>query len=214
MAPNALRNQRPMLIAVVIMSVYQCCLSFTSLENYMLYAPRSPHDWISMNREGAITLLGYTSLYLCGMSLGARLANQRKQNGLLFHYMACTLLALFLYASKRLFHLEVSRRMTNLPFVLWTLFFNYTCITLLSTVDLLSRKCRLPSIPLFLFEAVNRNLLPLFLLANMTTGLVNMSIKTLHASYTTSAAVLLVYSLSLCMAVGWLQSRNVTLKFW
>lgn len=65
-----------------------------------------------------------------------------------------------------------------------------------------------------LLEAVNRNPLVFFLLANLMTGLVNLAIKTHELSPTTALVVLLLYTLTLSAITATLHVCNVTVKFW
>ncbi|KAK7031584.1 GPI-anchored wall transfer protein [Favolaschia claudopus] len=111
----------------------------------------------------------------------------------------------------------VSRQTANLPYVLWISAFNTSSIFGYLVLDMLffpapptSRKsmptensptsatARAPP----LLEAINKNALPLFLFANVVTGLVNLSMQTIYASASVSMAVLSVYALVLC-SVAW-----------
>ncbi|KAI5121922.1 hypothetical protein M0805_000251 [Coniferiporia weirii] len=59
-----------------------------------------------------------------------------------------------------------------------------------------------PKAPMLL-EAINLNGLALFLLANIVTGLINLSMSTMYASDTTAMLVLSAYSFGLCL-VAWM----------
>jgi phosphatidylinositol glycan class W len=50
-----------------------------------------------------------------------------------------------------------------------------------------------------LLETINANGLPIFLAANLLTGLVNVSMRTMYASWYTAMGVLLAYSMGLCV---------------
>ncbi|KAK7844051.1 uncharacterized protein CFP56_011639 [Quercus suber] len=63
-------------------------------------------------------------------------------------------------------------------------------------------------------EAFNRNLLGAFLLANVLTGLVNLSVDTLSASSVTALFVLVVYASTLSTVVGIADFCGIRLKFW
>jgi glucosaminylphosphatidylinositol acyltransferase len=61
-------------------------------------------------------------------------------------------------------------------------------------------------------QAVNRNQLAFFILANLLTGAINLSIRTIYAPAPVATAVILGYMLLLLgLAV---LGRNVSLKFW
>ena len=67
------------------------------------------------------------------------------------------------------------------------------------------------SVPLTL-EAINSNGLALFLLANVSTGLVNMSISTIDSSPQTAFAVLLAYGSFLAVVSFVLYRKKIFIK--
>ncbi|KAH7106982.1 GWT1-domain-containing protein [Auriculariales sp. MPI-PUGE-AT-0066] len=112
----------------------------------------------------------------------------------------------------------VSRRLANFPYVIWTAAYNTTALgvyqnlnsnvkkfvsttigkgkTLVMEPDLQEpppppNVARSPP----LFEAINKNGLVFFLLANVMTGAVNLSMRTMYAGDTLAMTVLVVYSL-------------------
>ncbi|KAI5476463.1 GWT1-domain-containing protein [Pseudohyphozyma bogoriensis] len=95
---------------------------------------------------------------------------------------------------------HVSRRLANAMYVVWIAAFNTSFLLGYLTVDLynttyttlqtpLAEHLRCPAI----FSAVNKNGMVVFLVANLLTGLVNVSIKSMYASDVTAFSVLLVY---------------------
>ncbi|KAJ7641759.1 GWT1-domain-containing protein [Roridomyces roridus] len=124
----------------------------------------------------------------------------------------------------------VSRQTANLPYALWIAAFNTSFILGYLTLDMvffpgLPHKKPKPSstapasgystpgaapppagppparAPLLL-EAINKNALPLFLLANLGTGLVNLSMRTMYAGTVMAMGVLSLYTLVIC-GVAW-----------
>ncbi|XP_030041846.1 glucosaminyl-phosphatidylinositol-acyltransferase PIGW [Microcaecilia unicolor] len=67
---------------------------------------------------------------------------------------------------------------------------------------------------LCLVEAVARNQLLFFLQSNVMTGVVNMSIDTIHCGTFFSLVVLLVYMFCNCLIMYWLHIKNITFKCW
>jgi phosphatidylinositol glycan class W len=67
---------------------------------------------------------------------------------------------------------------------------------------------------LILEDAFSQNMLGSFLLANILTGLVNLSVDTLSASSLAAFMILSVYTLMLCLIVGLAQFCGVRMKFW
>ncbi|XP_067866422.1 phosphatidylinositol-glycan biosynthesis class W protein [Heterodontus francisci] len=65
-----------------------------------------------------------------------------------------------------------------------------------------------------LIEAVSRNQLLFFLQSNILTGLVNLTIDTVHSNTFISLFVLLLYMFCNCVTVYMLHINDITLKFW
>ncbi|XP_059177789.1 phosphatidylinositol-glycan biosynthesis class W protein-like isoform X2 [Physella acuta] len=71
--------------------------------------------------------------------------------------------------------------------------------------------------PLFnvcMMEAVAFNSLLYFLLANLMTGVVNMTISTLHTSDISAVAILVVYMFALSGIIVFFKSKNISTKIW
>ena len=67
---------------------------------------------------------------------------------------------------------------------------------------------------LCLITAMNRNQLLFFLLSNVTTGLVNLSIDTLHSSTPWALCLLNLYMFTNCLIIYVLHLQDKTIKFW
>ncbi|XP_004870456.1 phosphatidylinositol-glycan biosynthesis class W protein [Heterocephalus glaber] len=65
-----------------------------------------------------------------------------------------------------------------------------------------------------LITALNRNQLIFFLLSNITTGLINLTIDTLHSSTLWALFVLNVYMFTNCLIIYILYLQGKTMKFW
>jgi len=102
----------------------------------------------------------------------------------------------------QILRIKVSRRSTNAAFVIWTLEFNIVILFLIWAAYFFSessnhsplstlRKSTLQPSPTF--TAVNRNGLIVFLIANLLTGAVNLSINTLAASNAMALSVIFGY---------------------
>jgi phosphatidylinositol glycan class W len=90
----------------------------------------------------------------------------------------------------------------NLPYVLWVAAYNTTFLFgyLLIEIFLFSTS-GFPVPPLL--EAINKNGLAVFLVANLLTGLVNVSMRTMYVGDRTAVLVLVAYS-SLVCSIAWL----------
>ncbi|GMK54758.1 hypothetical protein CspeluHIS016_0113440 [Cutaneotrichosporon spelunceum] len=108
---------------------------------------------------------------------------------------------------------RVSRRLANVPYVLWTVAYNASYLAGYLFIEIwlsdprpghYSRAC--PP----LLDAVNANGLAVFLLANVGTGIINVSMQTMFAPDWLAMAVLVLYSVAVC-GIAWLL-RGVRIK--
>ncbi|KAJ7782797.1 GWT1-domain-containing protein [Mycena metata] len=126
----------------------------------------------------------------------------------------------------------VSRQTANLPYALWITGFNTSFILGYLVLDMIffpgpmrkkrqsggyndreygkeKEMRRAPE----LLEAVNLNALPLFLLANLLTGLVNLSMQSMYASDAKAMGVLALYAVVVCGVAWGVRGRRVKLWF-
>lgn len=123
-------------------------------------------------------------------------------------------------------NLNVSRRLANLPYFLWIAAFNTCQLTAFCAVEtvffpaahktadgsgkseeIVYRESTSP-----VFEAFNRNGLAVFLVANLLTGLVNLTVPTLDVSALQAMGILLGYAgVVTGVAVG-LDMWDITVK--
>ncbi|KAI8933512.1 hypothetical protein NX059_009249 [Plenodomus lindquistii] len=206
------------LLSFALAASYEIALDTTSLSSFILVSPRT--NLFTQNREGIFSFIGYLAIFLAGQSLGAiALPRQRtlpKKASLLTILHTSTLGRLFLtsVAWTALFYLStsyyglrltVSRRLANLPYVLWVSSFNSYQITLCCGIetllfptlykahDVVEERLRSREATSTVLYAFNRNGLAVFLVANLLTGLVNMTMPTLHMGVVQSMGVLVGY---------------------
>ncbi|KAJ3292262.1 Glucosaminyl phosphatidylinositol (GlcN-PI) nositol acylation protein [Borealophlyctis nickersoniae] len=194
---------------------YNAALRLLNLEDYILHAPRK--NFFSMNREGICSFLGYLSIFLIAAGLGNRLSKWQDVHS---HYektrrdlvISASVLSFTCACSMYALGFDVSRRMANGSYVTWVC---AACILhvlgCLAIEDLFSRRGLLRKRPL-LFESINRNQLGYFLLGNVLTGLVNMSMNTLSVSDAVGFTVVAVYLFVVGAAVVFLYKMNWKLK--
>ncbi|KKA29075.1 hypothetical protein TD95_004184 [Thielaviopsis punctulata] len=207
--------------AMVIAGAYQVALATTPLQNYIIMAERT--TLLSQNREGVFSFLGYLAIFLAGQDMGmwvlprsvpgSSAGSPRAQRVVLLQRMLTwTALWTALYVATthyRLGGLVVSRRMANLPYVLWTAGFNAAQIMACCVVETAffpsavaagvsgdgqAEKEAHDAATSRLYRAINRNGLAMFLLANLLTGLVNLTVPTLEASDGVAMGILVVYT--------------------
>ncbi|MED6192542.1 hypothetical protein PIB30_011070 [Stylosanthes scabra] len=198
---------------LLVLVVYQFCL-IHGLGTYLLSSERGM-DIISQNKEGIFSIFGYWGMYLLGVQLGNYLIFGRHSSGLRstrWVRMRVWILSILFWLLTVFLdkHVErISRRTCNLPYVTSVLADNLQLLSILMLGDLIPG-----SKTSVLEEALNRNLLATFLLANILTGLVNLSVDTLSASSITALSILAVYAYILSMVIGMADYFGVKLKFW
>lgn len=226
------------LVSILISGLYQTILEYTSLKPYILTAPRV--DLLSQNREGVFSFWGYLAIFLAGQALGydvlPRSSGQAPatESGLqlrkqllarLTVWSVVWVLLFFLVTSRNLgFALQVSRRLANQPYVLWVSAFNCAQITTFCLVEtvffpgvymiadraLEKRECEKATSRIL--KAFNRNGLAIFLVANLLTGLVNLTLDTLSMSNLGAMAVLVAYAALLTAFAVALDAWNLSIK--
>ncbi|KAI4369933.1 hypothetical protein MLD38_018324 [Melastoma candidum] len=153
---------------------------------------------ISQNKEDATI---FSSKIGC-LQISKERHGQEEKFGLLHFFW---LLAILLNQ-----HVErVSHRMCNLSYVTLVGAVNLQWLAILMLSDYVPGS----SSPI-LEDAFNRNLLASFLVANVLTGLVNLSFDTLFASTTTALLILSAYLYLLSVIAGTLEFYGVRSKFW
>jgi phosphatidylinositol glycan class W len=246
-------------VALAVAVAYEVLLDKTELTAYIVAAPRD--NLVSQNREGLCSFAGYLAIFLAGAGTGlvvlprdastastasaplpagaGRVARARRflattAHGRLLARGALSA-ALFLVATDyHGFNLRVSRRLANLPYVLWIVAYNNVQLLLCSLIQdfcfpallpadlalLPSPRARLEdrrraelreelarrarSATSRVLDGFNRNGLAVFLLANLLTGAVNLSFPTLEMSTPAAMAVLVAYMGVLGAAAAWL----------
>ena len=226
------------LLSLFISSIYELLLDFTNLKAYILTAPRI--DLLSQNREGVFSFLGYLAIFLAGQAIGfdvfprnlrsqstTTTSNQQRRALILRLATWTTAWSLLFYATTSFsvgLKLRVSRRMANQPYVFWVCAFNCAQITLFCIIETVffpgvyraiekggerRESDRATSRVLY---SLNRNGLFVFLLANLLTGLVNLTLDTLSMGRLAAMGTLIAYtSLFTAVAVA-LDRWNLSIK--
>lgn len=242
-------------IGLILSMLHQILLSMTSLGFWASSNNVSRIGLIAQNKEGLASLPGYLAIFLLGLDAGhyilprdpylayRRLTASRekeKTDKLAMLLVSYSVLWWGAYYLQRLATGgQVSRRLANLPYVLWVVAYNtsfllaYVAIymVLLQPLDEKtlrqsssaikkgksamrngdggtynsgssspSTKAGLAKTP-SLFHALNAQAFAVFLLANLLTGLVNITIQTIFASNSFALFVLLLYLMT-CLGVA------------
>ncbi|KAG2215468.1 hypothetical protein INT45_012789 [Circinella minor] len=197
------------ILGLATATCYQIAL-FQGLQEWILETPRV--DLISANKEGICSFAGYLAIFLLGLDSGIIVFKKSLDNTLESKWLGLsnkssntkqvaaqlTLRALFLWMilinwqffGEENEFFQVSRRMANLPYVIWVVAFS---LTLLSSLVWTEYFIPCPGRGPELLDTVNINGLLTFLWGNILTGLVNLSMRTLYASTLTSLSVCFGY---------------------
>lgn len=225
-------------IALVISTVYELFMVFNKdLLTFLISGPRE--TFVGANREGIFSFVGYCAIFLWGQSTGFyTLGNVATKNNLLkpsvqpiknlnnigtWEMLAskgplCGLLTwsfITLSATQIVFAwhpFNVSRRFANLPYVLWVVSFNLGALSLFCLVDKVFENSAIGSQTSVSLEAMNSNGLFLFLLANVTTGLVNMIMPTIDIAPVEAFSILFLYASFLASVSIFMLKKRIFIK--
>jgi glucosaminylphosphatidylinositol acyltransferase len=224
-------------LAIILAVLYQVLLESTGLKAYILLAPRT--DLISMNREGLCSFVGYLAIFLAGQDAGMYVlprrinANSTSTAGTQRNTLLLTLAvwsgiwaSLYYFTTNpvRGVGLDVSRRLANLPYVLWTVAFNNAQIFLFCLIDTVffpsfynahdekTEKDAYSIATSKVLRSFNRNGLAVFLIANLLTGLVNMTVPTLDVGPIPAIGILIAYASAVTAFAVALDTRDISIK--
>ncbi|KAK9453809.1 GWT1-domain-containing protein [Dipodascopsis uninucleata] len=212
------------LLSIIVGVIYQILLDLTPLTEFILSAPRT--GIISMNKEGIFSFIGYLAIFLAGQATGfytlpstpvaipfiSKLESKVESNSVstskrsMITFLTANGLghALMFQICTRMLKMRVSRRLANLPYVLWVSSYNNMYILMFLLVEM----CFFSTVESYEdavpwgIEAVNINGLAIFLFANILTGAVNLSVNTLEMNSVSSVVILAFYCAILASAAG------------
>ncbi|ENN71542.1 hypothetical protein YQE_11770, partial [Dendroctonus ponderosae] len=175
------------------------------------------HSFTDANKEGLVSAIGYLALYLYSVYFGYSIKQTEKSyritNGKFF-VITMTSLLMTIFCN---YHFEVSRRLANAGYVFWVLFIGIFMTWLFYLAENAQKhifegitKHYLCS-P-YIYEAINYNGLIFFIIGNLLTGLVNLSISTKQVEAPTSLLILFLYMFINCTAVFLFYVKNWKLK--
>ncbi|KAK3299945.1 GPI-anchored wall transfer protein 1 [Chaetomium fimeti] len=225
-------------LAILLGTLYQVVLETTELKAYILAGPRT--DLLSMNREGIFSFIGYLAIFLAGQDTGmlvlprslardgASGATGSRRRALVLNLAgwSAVWITLYLLCTDYTYGagLTVSRRLANLPYILWVVASNSGLMLAFCLVDTLlfpafykaqdakSEKEAYDTATSRVLKAYNRNGLAIFLLANLLTGLVNMTVRTLDVGRIPTMGLLGGYMAVLTAAAVGLDMYDITIK--
>lgn len=197
------------------------------MQEFVLRSDNRMVNVITMNKEGISSLAGYFSIFLFGQSFGYFVLPGRPVRNNLFGAYPGTantrwsistnrglIIATavshigFWYCQNSFFVGSVSRRLANLSYIMWVVSYNSSMLLAYYWISRALPRAGMSTI----LQAINRNGLVIFLLANVATGLVNMSINTLKCDRLVAVAVLVGYGLVWVGVAVVLDKRGVYIK--
>ncbi|CAN8004215.1 unnamed protein product [Ixodes hexagonus] len=224
-------------VGSVLLIGYEAVLHLTTLNAFLDDGNRD--GFVAANKEGLASLVGFLALYLIMAGLSRRLLYSARsciRDWMIMVQQTCSL-AFFGLALTSMLHTNmapVSRRLANLPYCLWTIslfLFTIVCFVLLQIVDILfcedgahvdfnqiqvlhkakatAGKSQEPDL---LWSSINFNAMPMFLLVNLLTGLVNLVFHPRTAGTLSAVLVLVMYIFVAAFTTVFLYSRKMKLK--
>lgn len=265
------------IFAFAIAICYELALyCIPDLKVYIILSLRIDGDWLSQNREGVFSFIGYLAIFIAGMGQGINILErdpdfgdplkpekdsmdedaewlesvlsgsdraEEKKSTLpkmnmpsmkpempqqTLPRLAFWTALWFVFSTWAMWkygpRLFVSRRMANLAYVCWVCTFNTAQLFLFCGIETvmfpnlykakskLVERQRIKDATSTVMHAYNRNGLAIFLLANLLTGLVNMTIPTLHMSDVGAMTVLVSYMAVLTSVALALDHYDVSIK--
>ena len=229
------------LLALIFALTYEIILDNTELKRFILVSPRLPtSSLLAKNREGIFSFTGYLSIFLGGRGSGlivlspptpvakstkAVAADQHawRERLLLLRRLASRSLiwvAIYILSTHYLVAgLNVSRRLANLPYVVWVVAFNNSQVLLFCAIESICfPSAYKPHVKdgmetsSRIMQAFNSNGLIVFLVANLLTGLVNLTMNTLDMSDLASMGVLIAYAITITGFALGLQQLGIKIK--
>lgn len=216
---------------MVVITISLCILHEFSLQAFGL------QDWVmssvrrdtflTANREGLCSTLGYVALYFVAMQVGIFIKLKHvktfKDNLKLLYKLLGIVFGSLILTICFDSSIGVSRRLANFGYISWITFVSITMVVIILIGELfltavfMKRKGgveRAEDMKLIILEGINFNGLTFFLLANVFTGLVNLSIHTLNVNVVNSLLILICYMFVVCGIMSAVYLYKIKLKFW
>ncbi|OGM48710.1 hypothetical protein ABOM_002052 [Aspergillus bombycis] len=208
-------------LAVATVVTSEICLRTRGLQDNLLSLDRGT-GFISLNREGLFSTVGYAAIYLIGRGVGSHifmlLSSQKRSKMVLsgLATQASLWAGCFALASTDAvglgWQIPVSRRLANVSYVLWVAAVNSVWLFLYYLIDGVhttagqgsgNRHMRrddtdvTKSVRSDIISAFNEAGLAVYLIANLITGGVNLAVNTLDMSRSSSVTLLVSYAMVL-----------------
>lgn len=202
-------SNRPLLISVITLVLHEFILHL-GLQNWVFSdTPRT--NIISANREGISSSLGYVFLYLYAAYIKTELSDGTKTKMNILLKLLCINISLCCLLCVLNNYLPASRTLANSCYGFYVSLIVTSALCIIYFMELSFQdkdKKPLFQLPLTIL-AVNDNGLIVFLAANLLTGAVNLSIRTLFLSSSLSIVILNVYMILNLFLVVYLRRLGI-----
>ena len=177
------------IVSIVLIITYEWLLHHFDLYNYAMNADRDK-NFFAANREGILSIIGYTSIQIASSSLGYYHSIFRTKKSRTFFDIFLLIFSFILYIIYEIMiqYIQPCRPLINLPYF----------IAVMSQMMICHALCDL--IPMFLpveqtagSNGLSLNQLPLFLFANVFTGIINLLFYTLYVPFIDSIVIVFCY---------------------
>ncbi|RHZ80596.1 hypothetical protein Glove_134g60 [Diversispora epigaea] len=222
-------------VGIGIAILYQIVLSFYGLQDYIHDSPRTT-NLISANKEGIFSFWGYLTIFLFALDIGhyilpldpyytirnGRQVKKPKPQKLIMILFSWSILTWFGFLFSFGFQIQISRQLANLSYIFWIIANNTSFLSLFQAVELgffsnywkkknVKEEDEKNVVPIIM-DAINFNGLGVFLLANLLTGLVNLSIYTLYVNNIIAVGILVGYMFIISVIATLLWSKGLRFK--
>lgn len=195
---------RPGYLALIIIVAYEVALRKLDLYDLVFGPDRS--TFFLANKEGILGSIGLTALYLLYVELGRILLPKIKSNeSILKDVTSLCVLFWLLVIFLHVIGIEPSRRLSNMGYIAWIAAMAMSFLFFCTVGDIARVRMRLRQPRLI--NDFNRTMLPVFLLANIFTGMVNFSMET-HKQTSLAGHIVLIVYLVFVSSVAWGIGRN------
>eukprot|EP01135_Chromosphaera_perkinsii_P007560 Nk52_evm16s914 gene=Nk52_evmTU16s914 len=209
-------------VGFLTLLLHQYALTGLGVEKYVIEQPRDPSSFVSLNKEGLASLPGYFGLFLAGVQVGNLVtspcgpsresAREWGKKVAVKLAIAQWMLWFTLYILVGELGIQPSRRLVNISYAVWTLASNIFFICALLFVDYYTGIVSTDTS--VIIPAINFNQLPIFLVANLLTGAINISMYTLFISDDLALVIITAYMGLVCLVACILFHHGILLKFW
>ncbi|XP_039764452.1 GPI-anchored wall transfer protein 1-like, partial [Pararge aegeria] len=178
-----------LLLSFIVISIHEFLL-YQGLEAWV-FSDTLRSNLIDANKEGITSSLGYVALYLFAVKIKKVLNNKSVDRYNTFKNMSFSLVALTICSYVVNLYRPASRTLANTGYCLYLSVIMVSILSVLYFLEVLFGDKNF-NVPLIL-TAINNNGLLYFLIANVTTGIINMSLRTLLVPSIVTFVILNLY---------------------